>query len=122
MKNYKIWGSLLLLLVLIILILTRIIDFSSKNSKTPEKIVEALGCTTCHGVDLAGSDKGPSILEMKKYWSKENLVRYLQNPAAFLDSSRLAKYHDQYIQYIMPSYDTVDVKTLGIISDYILNK
>ncbi|HKI79591.1 MAG TPA: c-type cytochrome [Ignavibacteriaceae bacterium] len=122
MKNYKIWGALLIVVILVILILTRVIDIPPDNGDTPEEMMSSLKCTTCHGTDLAGTDKGPALHNLKEYWTKDDLVKYLMQPISFIDEPRLVKYQEKYEGYIMPAYDTVNVEKLGMIADYLLEK
>jgi Cytochrome c len=123
MKNYKIWGSLvLLIIVFIILIRTKVIDFSGRATTTPEYMIANLGCTDCHGTKLEGTDKGPALHNLNTNWTKVNLVKYLQKPTQFMNFPRFVKYEGQYRKYLMPAYDTVNVKTLEMVADYILNK
>jgi Cytochrome c len=123
MKNYKIWGSLiLLLLAFIILVLTKVIDFSAKAAATPENMVANLGCADCHGASLEGTDKGPPLHYLNTNWTKVNLVKYLQNPSQFMNFPRFVKYEEKYRKYLMPAYDSVNVETLEKVADYILNK
>jgi len=78
-----------------------------------------LGCVTCHGEDLSGTPMGPSLKSISEFYSRNELISYLQNPASFMDTERFLKFKEQY-RTVMPSFSNRDIKELGIISDYIL--
>lgn len=141
MTKPQIWIAAFLGIFLILFILSRVTDRGIFN-QTPQKekgmteqspqindqpltaaeMLSSLGCTTCHGTDLGGTEKGPRLSELKKYWSRDDLINYLRNPSSFMDSERFLKYQQKYKSYIMPSFNNINVKVLGKIADYLLTK
>jgi cytochrome c2 len=91
-------------------------DLSSKD------MMAKLGCTGCHGVDLAGTVQAPSIIDIKGYWSRDKLINYLRNPESFVDGDRFQVYRQKYPGAIMPSFNNISVQELGKIADFLLNQ
>jgi len=83
-------------------------------------LIARIGCINCHGNDLAGTEKGPSLVDIKKYWSRGQLINYLRNPNSFMSSERFQDYKEKYPNVVMPSYTNIDVKDLGKIAEYLL--
>lgn len=83
------------------------------------ELITKIGCTSCHGKDLKGSSIAPSLVSVKKYWSRDKLINYLRNPSTYNSDKRFEKYKEMY-RTLMPSYNNIDVKQLGIIADYLL--
>jgi cytochrome c2 len=94
---------------------------ASANATAPE-LVSRLGCVNCHGSELTGTDKGPNLNNLSQYWSRDKLINYLRNPSSYMSSSRFREYQEQFPNTIMPSFSNIDVKELGKIADYLLNK
>ncbi len=140
MTKPQIWVSALLFLFIILLLLGRMtskeessMDFSNLNNQnlseqntaeiSGERLFQSFGCITCHGNDLAGSKSGPSLKDIKQYWSsRDNLINYLRNPNSYMDSDRFKDYQEKYPGTIMPPYNNKDVKDLGKIADYLLTQ
>ena len=59
-------------------------------------------------------------VDIKKYWSRDQLINYLRNPNSFMSSERFQDYKAKYSNVIMPSYTNIDVKDLGKIAEYLL--
>jgi len=97
-----------------------VMNTDPKKVETPEGLIESLGCITCHGANLNGTNNGPSLKNIKQYWSRDNLINYLRNPAANMNGDRFTKYKKKYPNFLMPSFGNVDVKKLGKIADYLL--
>jgi hypothetical protein len=89
---------------------------------SPQDMMARLGCTGCHGVDLAGTMQAPSLLDIKGNWSKEKLINYLRNPDSFMNSDRFQVYRQKYPGNIMPSFNNISVQELGKIAEYLLNQ
>lgn len=85
-------------------------------------LITRSGCASCHGSDLKGTQVGPSLLSVKKYWSRDGLINYLRNPSSYNGDDRFEEYKSIYKNVIMPSYSNIEVKDLGRIADYLLNQ
>ncbi|MGA7722257.1 MAG: cytochrome c [Ignavibacteriaceae bacterium] len=94
-------------------------DQSSKT-KSPDQLVAGLGCTGCHGGDLAGTRMAPDLHNIKQNWSRDELINYLRNPSSYMDSETFKNFKALYPGIIMPSFSNIDVKELGKIADYLL--
>jgi len=85
-------------------------------------LIQQNGCLACHGRDLKGnSNLGPSLYNAKKHWTRDELINYLRNPSDYRNDPRFDEYADQFKNIMMPSFDNLDVKDLGLIADYILS-
>jgi len=82
-------------------------------------LIQKVGCTSCHGGDLKGSSLAPSLYAAKEYWNRDKLINYLRNPSSYSGDARFDKYRETY-RTIMPSFNNIEVKQLGVIADYIL--
>jgi Cytochrome c len=138
MTKTQIWLASFLVLFLLLFLLEQITNKQgSSNSQisnpvpqtnlsskemTPEELINKLGCVSCHGTDLNGTKMGPDLHNLTQYWSRENLINFLRNPSANLNSTRLNDYKNQYPGVLMPSFENIDVKDLGKIAGYLLNQ
>jgi mono/diheme cytochrome c family protein len=122
MNKTIIYSTIIVVILIIIFIVIRFTDLTGNKSPNPEDIYASRGCPTCHGANLEGTKMGPELTGLSKYWSKEELVTYMRNTAAFIDNERMVKYQDQYRRYIMPSYDTLNVKEVRLLADYLLKQ
>ena len=94
-------------------------NMSSENISGKD-LISRIGCYNCHGSDLAGTAKGPSLAGINEFWSRDQLINYLRNPNSFMSSERFKNYQGKYPNVIMPSYNNIDVKDLGKIAEYLL--
>lgn len=140
MTKPQIWVAAFLVLFIALFLLGRLTkeeepmkDFSNMNNSpmgsqqtselTGDKLFKTFGCINCHGADLAGTNMGPSLRNVKVYWdSRDNLINYLRNPNSYMDKDRFRDYREKYPNQIMPSFGNKDVKDLGKIADYLLNQ
>lgn len=140
MTKPQIWVAAFLFLFIALFLLGRITqkeepmkDFSGMNNQnmseqntaelTGEKLVQSFGCINCHGAELTGTNMGPSLKGINRYWGdRDNLINYLRNPNSFMDKDRFKEYKQKYPNGIMPSYGNKDVKDLGKIADYLLSQ
>jgi len=92
------------------------------GDQTALSLINANGCTSCHGQELKGSNLGPSLAGLKEFWSsRESLINYLRNPNSFMDKDRFKDYRQKY-NSVMPPFNNLDVKDLGKIADYLLTQ
>ena len=67
---------------------------------------EAFKCWDCHGMDLAGTDKGPTLRTTAAHWQADALVRFLVAPdSALAADPRLTQISRAYAPVGMPAYD-----------------
>ncbi len=96
-------------------------NMSSENI-SGEELIARIGCYNCHGSDLAGTVKGPRLAELSKFWTRDQLINYLRNPNSFMSSERFKDHKEKYPDVMMPSYNNIDVKDLGRIVEYLLQR
>ncbi len=139
MTKPQIWVAAFLVLFLVLFFIQRVTDNNysdtpktlqntmpqsniSSQNLSPSELIGKLGCVNCHGDDLNGTRMGPSLANVKKYWSRDKLINYLRNPSSFRDAERFKEYEKQFPGGMMPSFNQVDIKELGKIADYLLSK
>ncbi|MFH1195209.1 MAG: cytochrome c [bacterium] len=83
-------------------------------------VMRSIGCTSCHGSDLAGTKMAPSLKEISDHWNRNTLINYLRNPNSYNSDPRFENYKLMYPNIVMPAYGNVDVKQLGKMADYLL--
>jgi mono/diheme cytochrome c family protein len=139
MTNAQKWVAAFLGLFLVLFIIGRLTrkedtsippmmgQMSNQNAQVSEEadgktLVQQVGCISCHGSDLEGSQMAPAIVKLKEHWTRDALINYLRNPSSYSGDKRFDDYRAQYKNVMMPSFNNLDVKVLGKISDYILTK
>jgi len=85
-------------------------------------LTKQLGCITCHGDNLQGTQMAPALSNISKNWTRDGLINYLRNPSSFGGGSRFDEYRNKYKNIIMPSFENRDVKELGKISEFLLTR
>ncbi|MDD3557593.1 MAG: cytochrome c [Melioribacteraceae bacterium] len=139
MTNAQKWVAAFLFLFVILFALSRItkedassdFDFDfygeEEQSQTSSSelngltLAQRIGCSSCHGVDLKGTNQAPTLVNIKDHWNRTELINYLRNPSSYGNDQRFIDYKNQYPNVIMPAYEKVDIKELGAIADYILS-
>lgn len=133
MTNAQKWVAAFLMLFLLLFALEKLTEKKPSMVTMPEvieknisgenvdvvTIMNRLRCTSCHGSDFKGTANGPSIIGVKKYWTKDGLVNYLRNPMSYSKGERFDSYKIKYKSF-MPSFEQTDSKTLGKIAEYVL--
>ncbi|MBE0571848.1 MAG: cytochrome c [Ignavibacteriaceae bacterium] len=94
----------------------------STTELSGQQLISNFGCTNCHGSDLAGTNLAPALNNLTQYWGKESLLSYLRNPNDYMNQKRFHEYKEKYRGQIMPSYGNKDIKDLGKIVDYLLER
>ena len=140
MTKPQIWLAAFLLLFIFLFLLGRVTRGPREENKqisnpvpqgemsnqsqdlSPKDMMTRIGCTGCHGVDLAGTMKAPSLIDIKGNWSKDKLINYLRNPEAYMEGDRFKVYRQKYPGAIMPSFNNISVQELGKIAEYLLNQ
>lgn len=89
---------------------------------TATQLISNFGCTNCHGGELQGTQMAPALTNLSQYWSKERLLAYLRNPNDFMNDPRFKEYKEKYPNQIMPPYGNKNIKDLGKIVDYLLER
>jgi mono/diheme cytochrome c family protein len=89
---------------------------------TAAQLISNFGCTNCHGGELQGTQMAPALTNLSQYWGKETLLNYLRNPNDFMNDPRFKEYKEKYPNQIMPPYGNKNIKDLGKIVDYLLER
>lgn len=94
-------------------------DDEEYATKEVSQIMDDLSCYDCHGDKLEGTDLGPSLIGVGKYWNRSELINYFRNPSSYRGDDRFDEYRKKY-QMDMTSFNEIDVKILGRIADRVL--
>jgi hypothetical protein len=65
---------------------------------------------------------GPPLQNISQNWKRDDLINYLRNPNSYMSTERFKAYQEKYPNVIMPPFNHVDVKELGRIADYLLQR
>ncbi len=140
MTNAQKWLAAFLVIFVVLFLLGRSTKKEEEpaNSQMPQGIVQEsqqtnentdgktlvgqLGCISCHGENLEGTQLAPSLALVKSHWTRDNLINYLRNPSSYKSDKRFEEYRTKYPNVIMPSFNNIDVKKLGKIADYLLSR
>ena len=77
------------------------------------------GCARCHGTDLAGSEFGPPLKDLKSGWTSDKLIAFLKDPAKARSTDlRLAELAGKY-KTDMPAPELTDAE-LKLLADWLL--
>ncbi len=128
MTNAQKWVALFLLAFILLFVLSKITRKEEVSTGTNYEfyeedvvsIMQTQKCFQCHGDNLRGTEKGPSLYGIQKYWSRDKLINYFRNPTSYASAERFEEYKKKYKEF-MPSFEEVDPKNLGKIADYILS-
>lgn len=137
MTKPQIWVAAFLALFILLFMIGRLTKtdyvegsgagYSQNESQKPqafgaEQLISSLNCGMCHGNDLNGTQMAPALNNLAQYWSRDNLINYLRNPSSYSSDERFKEYKERYKNVIMPPYNNIDVKELGKIADYLLQR
>jgi mono/diheme cytochrome c family protein len=86
-------------------------------------VFEAESCSMCHGDDARGSDLAPALADLGGFWDEDRLVRYLENPAAFIESNpAFDQRRDTVYEIEMPAYDHVPEDDRRLLARWLLTR
>jgi hypothetical protein len=138
MTNAQKWVAAFLGLFLVLFILVKVTKkeelpeatTSTMMGQTSEQVkssdglslIKQSGCITCHGSELQGTNMAPALTALREFWNRDKLINYLRNPSSYGTDPRFVVYKEKFKNVMMPSYGNIDVKDLGKIADYLINK
>ena len=78
------------------------------------------GCARCHGQNLEGTNLGPSLGQVRAYWTSDRLASYLEDPSKIIEADpRLQGIRKKYTA-TMPSYGALDQATRLELARYLM--
>ncbi|MGK9475497.1 c-type cytochrome [Melioribacter sp. OK-6-Me] len=137
MTNAQKWLTAFFGIFLLLFILGRILqkeetlslpeNYSEKTMQSNQELdamtlIRQNGCVSCHGQNLEGSTIAPALVNIKEHWTRDRLINYLRNPSSYSSDERFKEYKLKYKNIVMPAYNNLDVKDLGKIADFLLEK
>jgi len=137
MTKPQIWVAAFLTLFILLFILGRLTkeeekftppitqnftDETSTEDLTAEQLIARFGCTNCHGAEFNGTTQGPALVGISEKFSRKDLIAYFRNPQSFFNIDRFKEYREKYPNSMMPDFGNKDVKDLGKIADFLLNR
>jgi cytochrome c553 len=82
----------------------------------PEVAYRKRTCYRCHGADLGGTEIGPPLAGLERYWTLEQLADYIRDPAPFHQSDpRIRGLVQAYNGRLMKGYplDDAELRSLA---------
>ena len=137
MTKPQIWVASFLVLFIVLFIIGRLTkeeelfkpvtdsnmpEQNASGNLSAEELISSFGCVNCHGQNLDGTNQAPALRDISQKFSRDDLISYLRNPNSFMSGDRFKEYRKQYPNVIMPNYGNKDVKSLGKIADYLLQR
>ncbi|NOX19207.1 MAG: cytochrome c [Chlorobi bacterium] len=133
MTNAQKWVAAFLFLFVALFALSKVtknggdeyndLEYIMNNSSNEEidapTLISNLGCAKCHGENLDGTSKGPNLRGVGENWTRNDLINYFRNPSSYGKGTRFDEYRKIY-PIEMRSFNSVELKSLGKIADYIL--
>ena len=93
-----------------------------ESVRAGRQVYEQLDCASCHGVQLEGKRSAPPLEGLTQYWTEQQLVRYLADPASVVkETPRLAYRLEQY-PIAMPGYADAGDEALRELARYLLSE
>jgi mono/diheme cytochrome c family protein len=105
------------------------VGISSCGKKTAQSEATVIGkdlfvsneCTLCHGAEGIGKSAAPALRGLMQYWTKDELVKYFQDPAGVAKNiPRLAARRGNYPR-MMPSFSDQPKSDLEKLAEYVLS-
>ena len=97
-------------------------DVVDLTGKPPEVAFVALKCAKCHGAELEGQRTAPTLKNIGKRWSEDELVSYLRDPQAVVAVTPRLAYMAERYPIGMPAYPHTDEQVLRGLTGWILAK
>ena len=87
-----------------------------------QEIVEISRCTSCHGEQLQGGERGPKLDGLQANWDRASLAAFLADPdAAIAQDGRLQMYATMYGSS-MPSYEHLSPAQRATLAAWLLER
>ncbi len=83
-------------------------------------VYSSLGCASCHGADLAGTNAAPSLAGLSAHWTTEELVAYLQDPVTVQQQRPRLQYRLEQYPLQMPGYASHPRADLEALATFLL--
>lgn len=91
--------------------------------ETARAVYENESCGMCHGPGGDGSDLAPALVDLDGFWDEDRLVRYLENPAAFIEANpAFDDRRDTVFEMEMPAYDHVTEDDRRALARWLLSR
>ncbi|GEM_PF-2234462 len=121
--QYYISLSLVIVLFISLKIQTDFIPHTDEYNNNPagKELYKDFGCTVCHGNNMEGTDIGPELSGLHKYFNVDELVQYLIDPTAVMArKDRLQELDEEFDAVEMPSFGDLPEEELRILAEYLL--
>jgi len=86
-----------------------------------QEIVEVSRCTSCHGENLEGSEKAPSLANLQANWDRSSLAAFLADPEAARAKNPRLQIFDTMYGSPMPSYDHLTLAHRTTLAAWLLD-
>ena len=95
-------------------------DVVDLTGEPPEMAYVALKCAKCHGAELEGQRTAPTLKNIGKRWTEDELITYLRNPPAVVAVTPRLAYMAERYPIGMPAYPHTDEQVLRDLMGYLL--
>lgn len=96
-----------------------VLGYTACSTSPGRRIYIDWGCVRCHGASLSGSTLGPPLKGLRSVWTREALVRYLENPQAYTQKDPRLKALAARYQAPMPKF-VMDGETRRVLAEFLL--
>lgn len=93
---------------------------AASDGPSGEGLFTTQACHTCHGRAGEGTSLGPTLSDLSRHWTREDLVTYLADPEAFVArDARLKTLAGRYMSH-MASFGHLSEEERGRLADFVL--
>lgn len=79
-------------------------------------------CKLCHEPDGSGSGRGPALRKLRQYWTEEQLVVYLFDPAPMIAADPRLKEQEDRHSLPMPRYHNLSEEQRRVLAGWLLEE
>jgi mono/diheme cytochrome c family protein len=92
-----------------------------ESVRAGRQVYERLDCQSCHGFRREGKRTAPPLTGLVQYWSEEDMIRYLEDPAPVVEATPRLAYRLEQYPIAMPGYaDKASEEELQELARYML--
>jgi len=92
------------------------------STEAGAKIYRDSGCIRCHGDNRQGTGFGPPLQGLSSSWTRDQLVQYLNDPRAFIESTPRLKELSTRYSVTMPGFAYLDEKKRSDLAFFLLSR
>ena len=82
---------------------------------------ESEACPQCHGLDMRGTERGPSLLDVPSVWQAQELKAYVADPPAYVEHNERLQAMKAHYPVPMPRL-RIDARHLDEIVQFLMTQ